>query len=105
MTFKENVRILEFSTTSLARLTVHKRRLYSRSLLIILPSSNNYISYALVIVSTISDHFIIIMALQPFVGPWPPFQFLDPIHSRYNSFDGGSAQRKASTHTENINTE
>jgi hypothetical protein len=24
----------------------------------------------------------IIMALQPFVGPWPLFQFLDPIHSR-----------------------
>jgi hypothetical protein len=25
---------------------------------------------------------IIIMALQPFVGPWPLFQFLDPIHGR-----------------------
>jgi hypothetical protein len=25
---------------------------------------------------------IIIIALQPFVGPWPLFQFLDPIHSR-----------------------
>jgi hypothetical protein len=25
---------------------------------------------------------LIIMALQPFVGPWPIFQFLDPIHSR-----------------------
>jgi hypothetical protein len=25
---------------------------------------------------------IFIMALQPFVGPWPLFQFLDPIHSR-----------------------
>jgi hypothetical protein len=25
---------------------------------------------------------IIIMALQLFVGPWPLFQFLDPIHSR-----------------------
>jgi hypothetical protein len=25
---------------------------------------------------------IIIMHLQPFVGPWPLFQFLDPIHSR-----------------------
>jgi hypothetical protein len=22
------------------------------------------------------------MALQPFVGPWQIFQFLDPIHSR-----------------------
>jgi hypothetical protein len=26
--------------------------------------------------------FIIIMALQPFVGPSPLFEFLDPIHSR-----------------------
>jgi hypothetical protein len=25
---------------------------------------------------------IIIMYLQPFVGAWPLFQFLDPIHSR-----------------------
>jgi hypothetical protein len=25
---------------------------------------------------------IIIMDLQPFVGPLPLFQFLDPIHSR-----------------------
>jgi hypothetical protein len=25
---------------------------------------------------------IIIIALQAFVGPWPLFQFLDPIHSR-----------------------
>jgi hypothetical protein len=24
----------------------------------------------------------IIMALQPFIGPWPLFQVLDPIHSR-----------------------
>jgi hypothetical protein len=25
---------------------------------------------------------IIIIALQPFIGPWLLFQFLDPIHSR-----------------------
>jgi hypothetical protein len=25
---------------------------------------------------------IIIVALQPLVGPWPLFQFLDPIHNR-----------------------
>jgi hypothetical protein len=25
---------------------------------------------------------IIIMVLRPFVGPWPLFQFLDPMHSR-----------------------
>jgi hypothetical protein len=49
---------------------------------------------------------IIIMALQPYVGHWPLFQFLDPIHSRQDSFDGGSAHRKASTYTQdNTNTE
>jgi hypothetical protein len=41
------------------------------------------------------------MALQPFVGPWPLFQFLSPVHSRYDSSDGGSASRKACyLHTE-----
>jgi hypothetical protein len=33
------------------------------------------------------------MALQPF-GPSPPFRFLNPIHSRYSSLDGGWARRK-----------
>jgi hypothetical protein len=28
------------------------------------------------------------MALQPFVGPWPLFNFLSPIHSRYDFLDG-----------------
>jgi hypothetical protein len=28
------------------------------------------------------------MALQPFVGPWPLFQLLDPMHSRQDSLDG-----------------
>jgi hypothetical protein len=23
---------------------------------------------------------VVVIALQPFVGPWPLFQFLDPIH-------------------------
>jgi hypothetical protein len=40
---------------------------------------------------------IIIMALQHYVGPWPLFQFLDPIHSRWDSLDGGSARRKNNT--------
>jgi hypothetical protein len=49
---------------------------------------------------------IIIMALQPFVRPWTFFQFPYPIHSRQDSFDGGSACRKASTYTQNnTNTE
>jgi hypothetical protein len=30
----------------------------------------------------------IITTLQPFAGPWPLFQFLDPIHSRQDSLDG-----------------
>jgi hypothetical protein len=49
---------------------------------------------------------IIIMAQQPFMELWPLFQFLDPIHSRQDPLDGGSARRKASTHTQNnTNTE
>jgi hypothetical protein len=44
---------------------------------------------------------IIIMALQLFVGPWLLFQFLDPIQSRYDSSDGGSVRRKASTYIQN----
>jgi hypothetical protein len=35
------------------------------------------------------------MALQLFVGPWPLLQFLDLLHTRQDSFDGGSARRKA----------
>jgi hypothetical protein len=31
--------------------------------------------------------------LQPFVGLWPHFQYLNPIHSRQDSLDGGSARR------------
>jgi peptide methionine sulfoxide reductase MsrA len=46
------------------------------------------------------------MALQTFVGPWPLFQLLDPIHTRKDSLDRGSAHRKASTYTQNnTNTE
>jgi hypothetical protein len=46
------------------------------------------------------------MALEPFVGPCPLYQFLDPIHCRYDSSDGGSASRKAATYTQdNTNTE
>jgi hypothetical protein len=46
------------------------------------------------------------MALQSFVGPWLLFQFLNPISSRYDSLDGGSARRKVATYTQdNTNTE
>jgi hypothetical protein len=44
------------------------------------------------------------MALQPFVGPWPLFQFRNPVYSRYNSLNGGSARRKAATYTYNKST-
>jgi hypothetical protein len=48
------------------------------------------------------------MALQPF-GPWSLFQFLNPMHCRYVSMDGGSALRKAvpthrKTQTQNTHT-
>jgi hypothetical protein len=46
------------------------------------------------------------MALQPFVGHWFLFQFRDPIHSRKDCLDRGSARRKASAYTKNnTNTE
>jgi hypothetical protein len=46
------------------------------------------------------------MTLQSFVRPWPLFQFLNPIHSRQESLDGGSARRKAASYKEDItNTE
>jgi regulator of protease activity HflC (stomatin/prohibitin superfamily) len=40
------------------------------------------------------------MDLQAFVGPWPLFQFSDPIHSLWDSLDRGSASQNASTHTQ-----
>jgi hypothetical protein len=43
------------------------------------------------------------MALQPFFGPWPLFQFLDPLHSRLDFLDGGSARRKAHSTTRTNN--
>jgi hypothetical protein len=46
------------------------------------------------------------MTLQPFVRPWPLFQFRNPIHSRQDSLDGESARRKAATYTQDgTNTE
>jgi hypothetical protein len=44
------------------------------------------------------------MILQPFVGPWPFFQFRNSIHSRYDSLNVGSANRKAATYTQNKRT-
>jgi hypothetical protein len=46
------------------------------------------------------------MDLQPFVGPWPLFQFHNLLHTRYDALDGGSAHRKTSTCTQDsTNTE
>jgi hypothetical protein len=45
------------------------------------------------------------MALQPFVGPWPLFQFLNLVHSRWDSLKRGSARRKASTYSQNKQTQ
>jgi hypothetical protein len=56
-----------------------------------------YQDYIIIIIIII----IIIMDLQPFVGPWPLFQFLDPVHSRQDSLDGESARRKTATYTQN----
>jgi hypothetical protein len=40
----------------------------------------------------------------PFVGPWPFFQFCNPIHSRKGSLGGGSARlRPLHTHRTNAN--
>jgi hypothetical protein len=48
---------------------------------------------------------IIIMAIQAFVRLWQLFEFLDPIHSRQDSWDGGSARCKACTYTQNKTTQ
>jgi hypothetical protein len=41
------------------------------------------------------------LVLQSSVGPWPLFQFLNPIRRRYDSLDQGSARRKDATCTQN----
>jgi hypothetical protein len=43
----------------------------------------------------------LVVTLQPFVGPWPLFQFLHHLHSRYVSLNGGSARRKSATYIQN----
>jgi hypothetical protein len=55
---------------------------------------------------TVYTSLYLSMVLQPFVGPWPLFQFLNLYTVSKGSFDGGSARRKAATYTQkNTNTE
>jgi hypothetical protein len=39
------------------------------------------------------------------IGPWLFFQFLNPIHRRWDSWDGGSVRRKAAACTQNKSTQ
>jgi hypothetical protein len=77
------------------------QRLYHLSLI----NRNHYLHEARMnlrpIIFLISRSICLSMALQSFVGPWPLFQFLNPIHSRYDSLVGGSARRKDATYTQN----
>jgi hypothetical protein len=45
------------------------------------------------------------MALQPFVGPWPLFQFLDLFTQSVGLLGRGLARRKADTCTQNKRTQ
>jgi hypothetical protein len=60
-----------------------RNTLYPQKLALTSPTSGSR-SVGMVRLRTKSHgvQFIIIMALQPFVGPWTLFQFVDPIHSR-----------------------
>jgi hypothetical protein len=51
-----------------------------------------------------SEVFIIINDSTAFVRPWPLFHFRNPIDSRWDSLDEESAQRKAATYTQDIQT-
>jgi hypothetical protein len=59
---------------------------------------NIFIDYGIII--------IIIMAVRPFVGPWPLLQFVNLFTIDRTQLDGQSARHKASTYTQNnTNTE
>jgi hypothetical protein len=63
--------------------------------------------YSWTTIRTVSNSiFIFLWLYSPFVEPWRLFQFLNPIHSRYDSLGGRSARRKAPTCTQvSTNTE
>jgi hypothetical protein len=60
----------------------HACKLFMLSIFMIVTVLKSYINnlelraYIIIIII-----IIIIMAIRPFVPPWPPFQFLDPIYS------------------------
>lgn len=45
---------------------------------------------------------VLVVVLRSCLGPWPHFQFFNPVHSHYCSFDGGSASLRAVAHTQDI---
>jgi hypothetical protein len=47
------------------------------------------------------DLYLLSMALQPFVGPWQTFQFLDLYTVGRTPWTGGSACLKVATYTKN----
>jgi hypothetical protein len=49
-------------------------------------------------------YIFLIRLYSPLVGPWPLFKLTNPIYSRYDSLDGGSARRKAVIYTQNTIT-
>jgi hypothetical protein len=52
-----------------------------------------------------SERFILSwVALHPFIGPWPIFQFRNLYTQSVDSSDGGSAHRKAAAYTQNSTT-
>jgi hypothetical protein len=48
-----------------------------KSIFLLLPNAYMHLDWIIIIII-----IIIITALQPFVGSWPLFQFVNPIHSR-----------------------
>jgi hypothetical protein len=55
-------------------------RIISFIIILIFNNNNNIIIIIISIIIIII--IVVVVALQPVVGPWPFFQFLDPIHGR-----------------------
>jgi hypothetical protein len=47
-----------------------------------------------------------VYTIESFIGSWPLFRFLNLLHSREDSLDGGTARREVAAYTQsNKNTE